>query len=301
MKIPVPISIVFAAMLFGPLCLVAQIEMTDSAGHQVSIQLPDSAKATGDTTVIKIGDMSIIITDKDSENVQVKIEGVGKGDSEEGKDDHRDNRKKLNNVSTRFGLFNIGINGYLNDGQSTMPAGYEALELNYGKSIHVDLHVFQQRVNLIKHYLNIVYGFTLDFNNYKFQNPYTLKPREAMVTPIDAIENWKKSKLATTFISIPIMLNIETNPYRKKQSLHISGGVFGGYLLGAHTKQKATDGTKLKEFDDFNVSKFRYGVIGQIGFSWFSIYAKYSMVPLFNEGEGPDLTPFSAGLVLLGF
>lgn len=277
----------------------------DSTGTEIEMGIPDSAETAGDTTVIKFGDMSIVITNKDSANMEVKIEGLGNlgddDDDDNDEDRHHKSHSALKNVSTRYFLFNMGINGYLSNGSTSLPAGINELELNYGKSIHVDLYIFQQRINIIRHYLNLVYGLSLDFNNYKFQNPYTLQPRQPVVTPVDAIENWKKSKLATTFVSMPLMLNIETNPHRKKQSLHIGGGVYGGYMLGAHTKQKATDGTKLKEYDDFNVSKFRYGLIGQLGFGWFKLYGKYSMVPLFNENEGPELTPFSIGLILIGF
>ena len=92
------------------------------------------------------------------------------------------------------------------------------------------------------------------------------------------------------------MLRYETNPYDESKSFHIAAGGFGEYLLGGHTKTKSSTGDKTKQHDDFNLSRFRYGITGRIGYGWVNLFVNYSLSELFEAGTGPVLTPVSGGI-----
>lgn len=208
---------------------------------------------------------------------------------------------ELDNVKTRFGLLEIGVNGYINDNSLATPVGYPGLELNYGKSINVNLHLLRQRVNLIAHHVNLMYGIGFEFNDYRFANPVTLEPGQPELTFVDIEEPIKKTKLATTYLNVPVMLNFETNPEELKRSFHLNAGMYGGVLLGSRIKYKTTDNNKVKQRGDFNVNTLRYGVTGSIGYGWFTLYANYGLSELFANNEGPVVQPFSIGLTVIGF
>lgn len=92
----------------------------------------------------------------------------------------------------------------------------------------------------------------------------------------------KKNKLAATYVGIPIMLRFETKPGDLNRSFHIAAGGFGEYLIGSHTKTKSTSNDKVKQHDDFNLNRFRYGVTGRIGYGWASLFVNYSLSELLN-------------------
>ncbi len=269
----------------------------------------DTALIKIDTTEIQVGNIKIII--RTSENggkaEVINIEGLEDSILQEGQDkisgalSNVKEKRKLKNLKTRTMMLDLGVNGYLYNNSLQLPAGYKSMDLNPGKSINVKLHLFRQRLNLVNHNLNLMYGLTLDMHNYRFMDNYTLAPRMDTVTPLLLDGGIRKTKLADTWLELPVLLNIETNPWNTDRSFRINAGAYAGYLLEAHTKVRKTDKSKIKEKDDFNMQKFRYGVIGQVGYGWFNVFADYSLTDLFNPGEGPVLTPFTVGLVIIGF
>ncbi len=122
-----------------------------------------------------------------------------------------------------------------------------------------------------------------------------------MVTIVESQEPVKKSKLAVSHLHIPLLLKFETNPNNRKKSFEIGAGAFGGVLLSARTKIKTLDGQKTKHWDDFNLNKFRYGFVAELGYGWFNIYGSYSLSEMFAKGQGPVANPVSFGLTIVGF
>ncbi len=278
-----------------------------------------------DSTVIHVGEIKVVMREDESGKLSVKIKGkAGEHEILTDKDNIRINehgnieieeecgdktivaeiRKEdeLPILKTRSMLLDIGISGYLNEvGSPNPPTSMPELKLNYGKSINVQLHLFRSRLSLIRHHLNMFYGLSLDFNNYRFADDYTLTPDVAYVTPVATEDPARKSKLSNTYLKLPVMLNFESNPHELKRSFHFSAGAYGSVLLTAHTKVKTETLKKIKVRDDFNLSQLAYGLTGQIGYGWFNIYANYALNTMFNKGEGPSVNPFSIGISLIGF
>ncbi len=115
--------------------------------------------------------------------------------------------------------------------------------------------------------------------------------------PLPSGYSYKKNKLAMNYLEAPLELRFRTNGYRP---FRLTAGFKGGYLLDAHTKTKDEDGThKYKPVP--NTLPYRYGVFGRIGYSWFSIVAFYSLTPVFEEDNGPELIPISLGISITPF
>jgi hypothetical protein len=120
--------------------------------------------------------------------------------------------------------------------------------------------------------------------------------------------HFKKNKLATAYVEAPLELRFSSNPENPNKSFKVALGVKGGFLVGAHIKQKTeqtSTGATLnpyieKQFSKrfFNSSRFAGTV--RIGYGVFSVFATYQINALFKEGLGPDVRPFTIGLTLSG-
>jgi hypothetical protein len=67
---------------------------------------------------------------------------------------------------------------------------------------------------------------------------------------------------------------------------------------------KYTEGgqkSKEKARGDYHLNPLRWGVTARVGYRALKLYANYYMMPLFKEDMGPELYPFSIGLVLIPF
>jgi hypothetical protein len=152
---------------------------------------------------------------------------------------------------------------------------------------------------LAKNYVGLVSGMGLSFNNYRFQNPFTLKREQNMTTPIALDpENLSKTKLAVSYLTVPLLLEFQIPVNNNEGRLFINGGIVGGVKIGSHTKVKYGD-NKEKDRSGFNLNSFNYAATARIGYKDICLFAKYSLTPLFEDDKGPDLTPFTIGISFL--
>ncbi len=253
-----------------------------------------SMEVFADSLDVAIGKMKIEINEDGDKRVMI-IEK----EEIDSMDDEGCGRKK---VETKMFGMDLGVSAFLQDGGTTVKAPYTPLELNLGKSINVNLHIIHQNISIVKHYIGIDWGIYAELNNYRFANDALLIPKTDTVGfMVESGVNYKKNKLFSSYLNLPVTFRFETNPKEPKRSFNLAIGGYAGYLLGAHTKTVKSDKESNKVHDDFNLNKMHYGLTARIGYSWFDLYVTYSLTPLFNDGTAPALTPVSAGIALVGF
>jgi hypothetical protein len=96
------------------------------------------------------------------------------------------------------------------------------------------------------------------------------------------------------------MAELQFSNRSRHNSLYVSGGVVGGVRLQTHTKLVFDDGNgeeKKKKRGDMGLPTFRYGFMAKAGYGDFSLYATYYPEPMFKSGEGPEIYPFSVGVM----
>jgi hypothetical protein len=246
--------------------------------------------AADDSTRVRVGRWNVIVDDGRDGEDHVRIYKQ-KDCDEEDQDDH-----ELKDVETKFLLLDVGVNNYFAKGfSSDFPAGYGSFNPDPGKSWVVNIHAVDQRLNLIHYRLWLTYGAYFELNSYKYETDQVIVPKIDSVAFATTDGSLKKNKLSCEYVGIPLMLRYESNPHDANRSFHISGGAFGEYLIGAHTKTKS-DAGKQKVHDDFNLNRFRYGIAGRVGYGWLNLFANIGLSELLVEGAGPILYPFSAGL-----
>jgi hypothetical protein len=137
---------------------------------------------------------------------------------------------------------------------------------------------------------------TIDINN-----------RRAVEFNRDTVNKYKKYKLATGWLELPVELRWSSNPANMNSGLKFALGAKVGTLLDARTKAKVDldengDGgyiEKIKSKPLFNGT--RLALTGRIGYGNLSVFGTYTFTEVFREGQGPQgIRPFSVGLTLSG-
>ena len=178
------------------------------------------------------------------------------------------------------------------------------MDLNTGKSWNMNLNFAQYSINFVNNKFGMVTGLGLEWNYYRFDNENSIQ--ENTVTGVieertfDPAWNIEKSKFSTTYVTVPLLLEIHSSSSQSR-GVVFSAGAIGGVKIGSNTKviyKEDGDTKKDKTKDDFNLSPFRYGVTARIGVGNWLVYGVYYFTPLFEKDKGTELYPFSVGIAL---
>ena len=273
-------------------------------------------EAKKDTTRISVGKKQISMV-KGSDGTEVKVEdkeSTGYSENtvtdeptnkEKNKikiDPYKKSSRKSKSFEGHWGGIDIGLNNYLTKKQSLdLPSDDEFMNLNIGRSINVNLNVLEKEFAIIGNKFGLVTGLGIDFYNYFFDDKNTItKNFEGVIVEKDFYSNRQivKSKLAITYLSIPLILEWQL-PGNSPNVLRIAGGVIGDLKIESHTKvvyHENGDRRKEKERNNFNLNAVRYGFTGRIGSRHTDIFCNYFPVSLFQKNKGPELYPITIGI-----
>ncbi len=256
-------------------------------GHDGGIEIITDEK--GDTTHIRIGRRTFNVIEGGN-GTYVRI--------------HKEERPK-----NRVGKFNphwAGLEFGMNMFHQTDYSLYSGLdvdvpvdfmELQYGKSITVNLNFAEWAFKNEANNFGLVTGLGFSFMDFTFDHPLTIEKQNAngIVIPVYLDpDGLRKSKLNVSYLTAPLMLEVKTPLRMGSSRLYLAGGVIGGLNIGSHTKFKYKN-DKEKSRSNFNLNQFKYDLTGRIGFGDFCIFVNYGMMPLFKENRGPELYPVTIG------
>jgi len=274
-----------------------------------AVMLAVSGFAQTDTTkpnqpdTIKVGSFIIIKKEKktnsyDTTNSNVLVD-IGGNDNGEGNHHYHE---KL--ITTNWLIFDLGFanwrdhtaygspeaNDYLRAGQG-QPFTSADLNLKNNKTSNVNIWLFMQKLNAINHVINLKYGIGLEMYNWRYETNITYNKNPAYIFR-DTIQ-FSKNKLATDYITIPFMININPFPH-KRQGLSFSVGISAGYLYNSRNKQVSDERGKQKLHGDFDLDPWRIAYVGEIGLGPVRVYGSYSINNLYQHGVVQY--PYAVGL-----
>lgn len=265
-------------------------------------QADTSKPQSADT--IKVGNMIIIKKHDGKEQKQEKKKEDK--DNDEGVSVEIKKRKeyKKSNVSTNWLIVDLGFSN-VNDQTNYPKANSEGfftnttgtkdlMGLRNGKSFNVNVWFFMQRVNLIQHAVNLKYGLGLELNNYRYEKSIRYNTDPFVNITVDNI-TYSKNKLAADYITMPVMLNFNLAPKRKK-SYGFSAGVSAGYLYAARQKFKSDANGKEKIKNDFNLEPWKLAAVGELNLGVINLYGSYALTDLHKNGL--QQTPYNFGIRL---
>ncbi len=127
-------------------------------------------------------------------------------------------------------------------------------------------------------------------------------------TDLTNSNNFKKYKLATSFLEIPIELRYTFDPVNEETSWKIAVGVKVGTMLNVHTKGKtlvSSTGTVLNNYTEKESSKqffntTRLAATARVGIGHWSVFGAYSITNLLKDVAGASIKPYQVGITLSG-
>lgn len=268
------------------------LAMIALSGAMVGMAQDSTAKDKADT--IKVGGMIIIkdhkTGDSDKKNNNVTISNHHK--------------KKSSNISTNWWIVDIGFANLKDESnyaqaasQNFVQQGFtkDNFDLRTGKSVNVNIWMFMQKLNMVKHVVNLKYGLGLELNNYRFDDETVRFSKNPTKITLDgSLKDADKNKLAADYITVPMMLNFNFTPGREK-GFGFSAGVSAGFLYDARQKIK-NGGDKKKLHDDFDLEKWKLSYVGELNLGPVRLYGSYAMNNMWDKGL--DQTPYTVGLRL---
>ena len=227
------------------------------------------------------------------------------------KNDDRQNAK----VTTNWFILDLGFANYNDQTNYANTGNYlvnkpgspafsaNDFKLGTGKSVNVNFWLFMQRLNIIKHNVNLKYGLGVELNNYRYKSPVSYK--ENGIIPYSGGQQttgafifrdsigFSKNKLATDYLTVPLMLNFATNHASNKKGFSISAGISAGYLYSQRNKQKSDSRGKKRNKGDYDLEKFKFSYIGELGIGPVKLYGSYSPKSIYAHSL--DIRPYTLG------
>jgi Outer membrane protein beta-barrel domain len=128
------------------------------------------------------------------------------------------------------------------------------------------------------------------------------------ITNLDTLSRFKKFKLATAYLEIPIELRFSSKPNNNNKSLKFAIGAKVGTLLKVHTKGKTLldgSGKAINSYTEKESSRrffnsTRISGTARIGYGIYSLFASYQINNFLKDGAGPEIRPLQIGISIGG-
>lgn len=124
----------------------------------------------------------------------------------------------------------------------------------------------------------------------------------------DTTDRFKKYKLSTTFLEIPLEFRFTSNPETPNKAIKIALGAKVGTMLNAHTKGKnlqnasgstisnAIEKTSTKSY--FNTT--RLALTARAGYGNFTLFGAYNLTTMFKDAVASDIKLLQVGITFSG-
>ena len=239
-----------------------------------------------------------MIEDGDFDNTRISIERAP---------------KKLKNVTTNWFSFDLGYANYRDESPQMLASmiypgqpyskyfvNSGSLKLDNRKASNFNLWIVQQKLNLYQHKINLKYGVGFEMFNFRFEQPVSFRNEPGKTVFIDDV-NFTKNKLFVKYLTVPVQLNFQPNPYSRK-GFYASIGLSTGYLVDSRNKQISAERGKQKYDGTFELNNLRFATIGELGIGGIRLYGSYGSINLFDKNQSRfSLFPYALGLRFSNF
>ncbi len=160
-------------------------------------------------------------------------------------------------------------------------------------------------------------GFTA--HNLYSDHRYLYHPGEEKFDffPIDDANKYNKNKLSLNYLDIPVQFRYRTRELPR--TFRVYAGMKAGWLINAHTKFEgkahyhitfdeneaespvASRTVKIKEHRLKNISSYRIGLTGTIGYGSVNLHVYYPLTDIFTGNSAESARPLSLGVTFILF
>jgi len=216
------------------------------------------------------------------------------------------NHVKPSNLSTNWLIVDLGFTNYTDKtnystatAQAFAPGGNSNwFNLKNNKSVDVNIWLFMQRLNVVKHVVNLKYGLGIELNNYRYQDNivFLTNPSTQATYVVQDTISFSKNKMAANYVTVPLMINFNFTP-QLREGFGISVGISAGYLYDAHQKTISSEFGKQKTHDDFDLNPWKLSWIAEAQLGPVILYGSLATKSMFNS-QGLDQVPYTFGIRL---
>jgi hypothetical protein len=155
------------------------------------------------------------------------------------------------------------------------------------------------------------FGIGISSSNMYFKNmnaDISSTSAKMPFTNLDSANRFKKYKLTTAFLEVPVELRFIKNPEKGNKSIKAALGVKVGTLINVHNKGKTLQNKAgnvvnnfvQKQSDKHFFNSTRLSATARVGYGNFSLFASYQINNLLKDGVGPNIKPLQVGLCISG-
>lgn len=213
-------------------------------------------------------------------------------------------KRKRGKYRGHWAGFGVGFSALLTP-ENNVELEQEAafLDLEHFKSWYLEVNPLELNIPIYKPVVGFTTGIGFSWSHYRFKNNFVLSQQDPTVEYIPATQTMDFNQLNVLQVNVPLLLEFNFLSSAKHQ-FHVGAGPIVSYVLAASQTTKwetETQQVTKKYRDGLSLNKFTYGATLRVGYSYFHLFANYSLVHLFEENEGPEVHPVSAGLILMNW
>lgn len=276
--------------LITPVILILTLSAVGQESPKVP-EIPNPVEVKKDTSEVKMNGKRIIIIKENGSSTTIKsssdkvVTFCG---------------TKRNHV---FQGFEIGFTGvsYSKNFNTTIPEDLKYFEPIEENSINWSINPFEMDIRIVNEYVKFSTGLGYNVKNFTLANNYRLSrdPNTGIVSGAkDPNHFLKRNRFRTAYITVPAMLQFNTNKNPKNSFRVGAGAIVGVKIFEAYRLKYNYSGSNVREKynSGFNANTYLLDLRGVIGYGTTNVYATYSLNGLFKDNQGPEVYPFTIGV-----
>tara|TARA_B110000285_G_scaffold7310_2_gene7572 strand:+ start:2476 stop:3360 length:885 start_codon:yes stop_codon:yes gene_type:complete len=284
------VAMLFAAPVFS------QVEEEAQEGEVIitegQITIIEEGEGEPDTTKMKVGNKEIIIITHPNEDFDL--------DSEDDSEDESPKRKRKSDA--HWAGVDLGFTILMNDNFNTDFATTPYWKNDPARSIVWNLNLLEHKFNFGTPFVGLTTGVGFSFTSVAFRDGYIINSSaDSLFAVLDTVNTYSKNKLKASYLTIPLLLEFNTNTNSDK-NFYLAAGVVGGVRMTSKIKRNGefADGKEFEEREKgtYSLSPFKLDAALRMGYGSFGVFANYSLLPLFESGKTVEVYPLTFGLSL---
>jgi Outer membrane protein beta-barrel domain len=127
-------------------------------------------------------------------------------------------------------------------------------------------------------------------------------------SPLDSTNHFKKYKLATSYLEVPVEFRYSSKPLEPNKSFKAALGLKIGTLINAHTKGKTFEDKNANVLNSYTekenskrlINSTRFMATARVGYGIISLFGSYQLTNVLKDGAGPSMNLYQVGLTFSG-
>lgn len=260
----------------------------------------DSVRArTADTTRFHFGKREVIFDGNEIHFIKDRFYNDDFSESDDCTENNWCWGNEVRGFHSHLEGFDLGVTGFGSNKMSNSiddEIGY--MNLNENRSVQIAWNFTSVSLPMVNNKLAFSTGVGMKWDIYNFstKNLSLYESEGKLQYDFDTTKAYDKSKMRVYNMVMPAVIEWQPGVVNR---FFLIAGVEGNLRLGSTTKMVDSKGHKYKSHSNLALNQFSYNAFVRVGWDNFGIYGKANLSPLFKDGKGPELYPYSVGVSLM--